>query len=276
MSAAAVVAGADADAQCRNCGNQLGPMPAKFCPHCGQTTHIHVPTVGEFVHEFLNHYVAVEGKLWRTLWTLIARPGVLTREYLQGRRERYVLPLRLFLTFSIVFFIAFKIIQPSLGTVSVTASQATVNAGQQASGTKASDAQASSTQATLTVAERREAAFRNVAKNGPYVAFFLLPFFTLLLRGFYSRRGLNFGSHLIFSFHFHTVAFALFFIGLLAPYRPVSLALFAIALLYLTIALNQTYGGRWWVNGVRALLMIFLQSCCVFVAVSIVAQIPAA
>ena len=33
------------------------------------------------------------------------RPGELTREYLQGRKRRYVLPLRLYLSISLVFFL---------------------------------------------------------------------------------------------------------------------------------------------------------------------------
>ena len=83
------------DLACRNCGTQA---PLKFCPECGQETALHPPTLGEFLHEFVGHYVALEGALWRTLRLLLTRPGRLTREYLEGRRRRYVLPLRLYLT----------------------------------------------------------------------------------------------------------------------------------------------------------------------------------
>src|SRR6202000_2557918 len=87
---------------CRNCGAQA---PSKFCPDCGQETTLHPPTLGEFLHEFVGHYVALEG----TLWLLLCRPGWLTREYLGGRRRRYVLPLRLYLTASFVFFLVLKL-----------------------------------------------------------------------------------------------------------------------------------------------------------------------
>jgi hypothetical protein len=69
----------------------------RFCCACGQPTRIHPPTLWEFVHEWLQHYVALEGKLWKSLWALMARPGFLTLEYLAGRRQRYVQPLRLLL-----------------------------------------------------------------------------------------------------------------------------------------------------------------------------------
>ncbi len=97
-------------AHCRNCDAPLGAPPAKFCPNCGQDTSPHPPTFGEFVHEFVGHYVALEGKLWKTLVKLLFLPGELTREYLQGRKQRYVLPLRLYLTASFIFFILIKLI----------------------------------------------------------------------------------------------------------------------------------------------------------------------
>lgn len=86
---------------CRNCGT---PAPGNFCPYCGQSTAQHTLSVVEFFHEIVAHYVAVEGKLWRTLALLALQPGRLTREYLAGRREHYVIPLRLYLTASFLFF----------------------------------------------------------------------------------------------------------------------------------------------------------------------------
>jgi hypothetical protein len=94
------------DIACRNCGT---PAPLKFCPECGQETTLHPPTLGEFLHEFAGHYVAMEGALWQTLRLLLTKPGRLTREYLDGRRRRYVLPLRLYLTCSFLFFLAVKL-----------------------------------------------------------------------------------------------------------------------------------------------------------------------
>ena len=94
------------DLACRNCGTQA---PLKFCPECGQETTLHPPTLGEFLHEFVGHYVALEGALWQTLKLLLTKPGRLTREYLDGRRRRYVLPLRLYLTCSFLFFLVVKL-----------------------------------------------------------------------------------------------------------------------------------------------------------------------
>ena len=89
--------GHGATGSCLNCNTVLVPG-ARFCSQCGQDTANHPPSLFEFVHEFVSHYIAVEGTLWKSLWGLMARPGFLTQEYLAGRKQRYVLPLRLLLT----------------------------------------------------------------------------------------------------------------------------------------------------------------------------------
>lgn len=105
MSAAVAIPG-----PCRNCDAPLGEPVPHYCPQCGQDTSPHPPSFREFLHEFVGHYVALEGKLWRTLLKLFFLPGELTREYLRGRKQRYVLPLRLYLTASFLFFLLVKVI----------------------------------------------------------------------------------------------------------------------------------------------------------------------
>ena len=55
---------------------------------------LHPPSMREFVGEFVGHYVAVEGPLWRTLGLLVFRPGRLTNAYMAGKRVLYTQPLR--------------------------------------------------------------------------------------------------------------------------------------------------------------------------------------
>lgn len=90
---------------CRNCRYTLSQPRPDFCGHCGQETDLHPPSMHEFIHEYVGHYVALEGPLWRSLWALILLPGRLTREYFAGRRRHYVLPLRIYLTASFLFFV---------------------------------------------------------------------------------------------------------------------------------------------------------------------------
>ena len=93
---------------CRNCATSLSAS-MHYCPNCGQETATHPPSAGEFVHEFVGHYVAFEGALWRTLGLLLFIPGELTKRYLAGQKRRYVLPLRLYLTVSLLFFLVVNV-----------------------------------------------------------------------------------------------------------------------------------------------------------------------
>ena len=47
----------------------------------------------------------LDGRAFRTVFSLFTRPGFLSQEYLSGRRARYTPPLRLFLVISISFFL---------------------------------------------------------------------------------------------------------------------------------------------------------------------------
>jgi hypothetical protein len=91
-----------APATCANCGAPLpSPCPA-YCSACGQETRLRPPTLLEFAQQFGGAYLSTEGALWRTLRLLLSRPGELTVQYLRGRRRHYVLPLRLYLTVSVL------------------------------------------------------------------------------------------------------------------------------------------------------------------------------
>jgi hypothetical protein len=90
---------------CHNCGNAIS---GHFCANCGQKTNMHPASTREFLHEFVGHHVALEGRLWRTLYLLMLRPGRLTNEYIGGRRARYLEPLRLFMSVSVLFFLLIK------------------------------------------------------------------------------------------------------------------------------------------------------------------------
>lgn len=90
---------------CRNCHFTLSVPRPRYCGNCGQETDLHPPSVREMFTEYLGHYVAFDGPLWRTLWALICLPGHLTNAYFHGARRRYVLPLRVYLSMSFLFFV---------------------------------------------------------------------------------------------------------------------------------------------------------------------------
>lgn len=98
----------DSHAPAGRCPNCEAVLSGAFCASCGQEAHLHHASTREFLHEFIGHYVAVEGKLWGTMSRLLFRPGALTNEYIRGRRVRFVQPLRIYLTLSLLFFALLK------------------------------------------------------------------------------------------------------------------------------------------------------------------------
>ena len=90
---------------CANCG---AAIDSKFCSDCGQPAHLH-RTLGHMVEEFLHGIIHFDTRAWRTLPLLAFRPGTLTRDYIHGKRAKYISPLAIFLltVFTMFFVFAF-------------------------------------------------------------------------------------------------------------------------------------------------------------------------
>ena len=85
-----------------NCGTTL---EARFCHVCGQRRQRRVVSLLLLAGDMIQDIFDVDSRMWRTLWPLFARPGVLTKSFMDGKRERYLPPVRLYLISSIIFFL---------------------------------------------------------------------------------------------------------------------------------------------------------------------------
>lgn len=90
-----------------NCLNCDRPVTTDFCPHCGQENTDNTVAVQYLLRDAADEFFKFDSKLFTTLKLLVLRPGVLTVEYLAGRRTRYITPLRLYFTVSAFFFLLF-------------------------------------------------------------------------------------------------------------------------------------------------------------------------
>jgi len=90
---------------CSDCGAQTS---GNFCANCGQPTHVH-RTLLHLGEELLHGVMHFDARIWRTLPLLWLNPGRLTREWVAGRRTRYVSPLAMFLVtlFEMFFALSF-------------------------------------------------------------------------------------------------------------------------------------------------------------------------
>jgi hypothetical protein len=92
---------AHAHGVCSDCGAQTS---GNFCAECGQPTHVH-RTLLHLGEELLHGVMHFDARIWRTLPLLWLNPGRLTREWVEGKRSRYVSPLAIFLfTLFVMFF----------------------------------------------------------------------------------------------------------------------------------------------------------------------------
>ncbi len=98
---------------CLNCGTRLS---GQYCGVCGQRARNRLISLWELISDAFGDLLELDSRLWRTLIPLFAKPGQLTRDYLEGRRARYMPPFRMYLVLSLVFFVvAFFDPQEDLG-----------------------------------------------------------------------------------------------------------------------------------------------------------------
>lgn len=100
---------ATAESPAERCANCESPLYGQYCASCGQRARDRMISLWEMFREASEILTSLESRLWRTLGLLLVRPGRLTRDYLLGRRARYIPALRLFLGLSLLFFFLFSL-----------------------------------------------------------------------------------------------------------------------------------------------------------------------
>jgi hypothetical protein len=222
------------------------------------------PTLGEFAHEAASEFLHWDGKLAATFRLLFTKPGELTREYLSGRRARYLSPLRLYLTCSVLFF-ALKALAPEPPIVVRTgATQRGVVMIQEdtvGATLEAVDKMTHSRSSTDRVAGRvlgkalrhGDQTAASMRQSIPNVMFVLVPIFAGLVALVFRSRRMRYPQHLAFALHTHAFLF-LALILTLTPRVMRNAALEAIAVgvsflaiaCYMVLAVRRVYGGSTW------------------------------
>ena len=246
---------------CLNCGE---PVVQRFCSACGQAAIDPNPSLGEFVHEAASEFLHWDGKLAATFRLLFTKPGELTREYLAGRRARYLSPLRLYLTCSVLFF-ALKALAPEppivvrAGTSQigmVTIQEDTVGAT-----LESIDRMTRSKSSTDRVAGRvlgnalrhGDKTAASLSQDIPNVMFVLVPIFAGLVALVFRGRRLRYPQHLTFALHTHAFLFLALVLTLVprvtrnAAVDAIAVAVSFLAIaVYMVLAVRRVYGGSTW------------------------------
>jgi len=264
-------------ARCLNCD---APISGVFCSACGQRDLPPYPSVRELAADAVAEFSGWDGRLASTLRTLIQRPGLLTHDFLEGRRVRYISPLRLYLMTSVVYFLIASVVPTArsrVGDVSFGGMSVGVSTNSTANPPRAPQRAANAVKESLQdghlAPAEREAALKDISrapgllqpllrravedpiglKRGlretmPRMLFVLLPLFAGIVALFY--RGRKYPEHLYFAIHLHAFVFlALAMTELLKLSRIPALILLASAAsvvaipIYATLAFRRVYGG---------------------------------
>jgi len=90
--------------ECLNCGHPLD-ISDRYCPNCAQVNSTKKVTIKDFIDEFFSNLIEYDSRLFRTLSSMVLRPGMITKEYISGKRMRYSNPFRFMLSLAIIYFL---------------------------------------------------------------------------------------------------------------------------------------------------------------------------
>jgi len=235
-------------ASCTNCGETLA---GRYCHACGQDS---IPPETALA-SWHGHWQ----RLWRTLYALVLRPGLLTREHLSGGRVRFIAPFTLFLNIVTIFFLFSVVTEFRLQSF---VNKDTTNHIDRAIERRAREAGVDR-RVFLERAERRFQGVYTVC-----LATISLAGYTLLFRLFFRRQWQGFRGPFTLALHylaFVFLVFPFFMAGVSAWARagPVVLAnafglavTFCLATAWLALASRCLFAERWpWAVGKGAAIV---------------------
>lgn len=193
---------------------------------CGQSTEANERPFLSFVRQSIHEVLDIDGRLTLTIRTLLFKPGLASYEFSQGKKVKYTPALRLYLIFSLLFFLVFASFQNIYAADSTGHSSA------------------------VEVYSR--------------TMFVLFPLYAFLISCFY--RNSYYLSNLVFSIHIHSVVYlVLMIIGPLESIESksetfvfIQLVPAAYAVWYLLTAFKVMFREPWWKTIFKSICVYFI------------------
>jgi hypothetical protein len=271
---------------CATCGETL---VGDYCHACGEKRpEARDLTVRRFVEDAAKELTSLDSKLYHTLRALLFRPGLLTLEWIAGRRGRYLKPLNLCLAlFAVQLFAYTATKQASMFNVAMLVDNERQMAEQMhipnggLYGRLFARASARKGESVESLQEAvNEKWQRNVSLLQPAQIFGLAVLLQLLY--IFSRR--YFVEHLVFSMHFlafttltTTLMWPVYFFLGIAPTRYnmlVAVSKFLLDIFYMFLALRAVYRGSHAFAVLRA-FVLFIGYFLIYIFVYMVALFAA-
>jgi hypothetical protein len=110
---------------CLNCGAEL---TSKYCPDCGQKASVDRLTWHHLFEEAVHFFTHIEKGFLRTTRELIAKPGAVHKNFLDGKRKAYHKPVS-FLLIWVAVFLLVSALTKRFGSFDKEASSSFLNIG---------------------------------------------------------------------------------------------------------------------------------------------------
>jgi len=239
--------------RCRNCGHAVDH---NYCPKCGQHAKDHNQGLWQFIAEFFEEFIRLDSKFLRTLVPLIIKPGYLTREWVQGKRVRYITPLKLYISLSAIFFLVLSAMpNTSIIHTSSIDEKSSTEARQSLLDRKSNSGWVEklvNEQVVKLIAPGERGDLARKEFSDKFIGrlstanLMLLPIFALLFKALYIRRSRFYVEHLVFALHdyaFFSLALTLLMLALRLPsgWQLVGLPVAVWMVAYLPIAMFVNY-----------------------------------
>lgn len=188
-----------ASTECLNCA---ASFHGAFCPECGQKASTGRLQLRELPGQIADTLFNFDGRVPRTVLGLLREPGRVCRDYVEGRRVRYVEPFRYCVTILAIVILV------------------NVSTGFDGAGIGAEPEELSGVQQ-----EARRLAVSMVMRHFDWILFAVLPIFILVVRRFFGRRRYNYAEVGVFVLYLtaQIMLYGLF----LVPLRVVSVPIAA-------------------------------------------------
>ncbi|PWD98860.1 DUF3667 domain-containing protein [Marinilabilia rubra] len=242
---------------CKNCNTLL---QGTFCHECGQKDVNLRRPFREIFSELLSPLTDFDKQLFRTLYEFFRFPGRVPDQYMEGKRRRYLPPIRLYFVFTVFLFTIIKFSgaewfsssENSEETPSVEQPTVEVKASTSASNEELFLLWGMDMKQKITMLKEDPGTFKNLwLTSFPYVLFFLLPFFSFLTWVFFRKSRPYYLSHLVFSASIQTmILFGLFLLYILDYFVPDAMftwiSIFLVVLLstHIVLAMKRYFNRR--------------------------------
>ncbi len=103
---------------CLNCNYHFhNDKETGYCPKCGQKNIDNRRSLSFLFKDALANFFSLESKVLQTIFYLFTQPGVLTKFFNNGKRVRFITPIRLFIVLSALSFLTLSLLPEDYSTL---------------------------------------------------------------------------------------------------------------------------------------------------------------